>query len=281
MNALEARVVDEFPGQSRISRGVRAFVMFGVKQAWVSLFGGLMLLALLLTHWFYPPDAVLPRYDVLTLVAISIQYMMLRLGLETWDEVAVILLFHVAGTAMEVFKTAVGSWVYPEASYLHIGGVPLFSGFMYASVGSYIARAVRAFDLRFTGHPGFGQTSALTLGIYANFFSHHYWIDLRIPLMLWTVWAFRRCIVHFRIGRTFHRMPMIASFLLIALFIWFAENLGTFSHAWLYPSQRDEWNMVSLHKLGAWFMLTIMSYVIVTFVKKPITFTPTIQEIET
>ncbi|WP_347558066.1 DUF817 domain-containing protein [Robbsia sp. KACC 23696] len=264
------RVLGNRSGDTGFSRGVRAFILFGVKQAWVSLFGGLMLLALLLTHWFYPADAVLPRYDFLTLLAIAIQCMMLRLGLETWDEVAVILLFHVAGTAMEVFKTAVGSWVYPEASYLHIGGVPLFSGFMYASVGSYIARACRAFDLRFTGHPGLRQTGALTLGIYANFFLHHYWIDCRYVLMLWTAFAFRRCMVYFRIGRTFHRMPMLLSFVLIALFIWFSENLGTFSHAWLYPSQRDGWSMVSIHKLGAWFMLTIMSYVIVTLVKRPV-----------
>ncbi|MGR5503916.1 DUF817 family protein, partial [Vibrio sp. DNB22_10_4] len=82
-----------------------------------------------------------------------IQIALLWLKLETWDEAKVILMFHVAGTGMEVFKTAVGSWIYPEASLLRIGGVPLFTGFMYASVGSYIARAWREFDLRFSHHP--------------------------------------------------------------------------------------------------------------------------------
>jgi uncharacterized membrane protein YoaT (DUF817 family) len=53
----------------------------------------------------------------------------------------VIAIFHLVGTVMEVFKTAHGSWIYPEPSLLRIGGVPLFSGFMYACIGSYLARA--------------------------------------------------------------------------------------------------------------------------------------------
>ena len=71
---------------------------------------------------------------------------MLAFRLETWREARVILIFHVVGTVMELFKTSAGSWVYPEASLLHIGAVPLFSGFMYAAVGSYIARVWRIFD---------------------------------------------------------------------------------------------------------------------------------------
>jgi uncharacterized membrane protein YoaT (DUF817 family) len=31
--------------------------------------------------------------------------------------------------------------------------VPLFTGFMYAAIGSYIARCWRLFDFRFTRHP--------------------------------------------------------------------------------------------------------------------------------
>src|SRR3712207_6887532 len=51
-------------------------------------------------------------------------------------------------TIMEVHKTAIGSWAYPEASLFRIGGVPLFTGFMYAAVGSYLARVWRLFDFR-------------------------------------------------------------------------------------------------------------------------------------
>src|SRR3546814_1856982 len=52
----------------------------------------------------------------------------LALRMETWAEARVILMFHVVGTAMELFKTSVGSWIYPEASVLRLGGVPLFTG---------------------------------------------------------------------------------------------------------------------------------------------------------
>ena len=91
------------------------FLLFGFKQGWACLFGGLLLALLLATHLFYPDDATLARYDFLTLAALGIQIGMLAFRLETWDEAKVILIFHVVGTAMEVFKTYAGSWVYPEA----------------------------------------------------------------------------------------------------------------------------------------------------------------------
>ncbi|RAS17346.1 DUF817 domain-containing protein [Paraburkholderia bryophila] len=269
LEALIARLLRVPDGPGHLPSALHTFFVFGIKQAWVCLFGGLMVALLVGTHLWYPAHAVIPRYDVLTLSAVVIQILLVWLRLEEWDEVKVILLFHVAGTGMELFKTAVGSWVYPEASYLHIGGVPLFSGFMYASVGSYITRACREFDLRFTAHPSLKVTLALSAAIYVNFFLHHYWFDCRYLLMLGVAFAFRRCQVYFRIGSVYHRMPLLLGFFLIAVFIWLAENLGTLSHAWLYPSQMQGWSMVSVGKLGAWFMLTIMSYVLVTLVNRP------------
>ena len=52
----------------------------------------------------------------------------------------------------------------------------------------------------------------------------------------------------------------------IALFIWFAENIGTFAAAWVYPNQKDGWAMVSPAKLGSWFLLMILSYAMVAAV---------------
>ena len=124
------------------------FLLFGFKQGWACLFGGLMLAMLLATHLFYPADAPIHRYDALTLGALAIQIGMLAFRLETWAEAKVILAFHIVGTAMEIFKTSAGSWVYPEPALLRIAGVPLFSGFMYACVGSYSARVWRLFDFR-------------------------------------------------------------------------------------------------------------------------------------
>ena len=74
---------------------------------------------------------------------------------------------------MEIFKTQAGSWIYPEPNFFRIGGVPLFSGFMYACIGSYLCRAWRLFDFEFSHHPRRLGLAALSVAIYLNFFSHH------------------------------------------------------------------------------------------------------------
>jgi uncharacterized membrane protein YoaT (DUF817 family) len=224
---------------------------------------------LLLSSWLlYPADAWLSRYDFLTLAALAIQVALLACGLETREEASVILLFHIAGTIMEVFKTSAGSWIYPEASFLRIGGVPLFSGFMYASIGSYIARAWRLFDFRFVRHPPFAATAWLAVAIYANFFTHHYLPDMRLLLFAATAWLFGPAWVEFRIREAHRRMPLLLGLVLVATFIWLAENIGTFTSAWRYPAQRDSWHMVPLQKLGAWLLLMTISYVMVSAVAR-------------
>lgn len=215
-------------------------LLFGFKQGWACLFGGLLLALLLGTHLFYPDSAPLHRYDFLTLAAIAIQAGMLAFRLETWREARVILIFHVVGTVMELFKTQAGSWTYPEASVLHIGAVPLFSGFMYAAVGSYIARVWRIFDFRFTHYPPQWATWLLAAAIYINFFTHHFTLDIRWGLFAVTALIYWRTRVHFRNWRAHRWMPLLVGFGLVALFIWFAENIATFANAWHYPGQEAE-----------------------------------------
>jgi uncharacterized membrane protein YoaT (DUF817 family) len=243
------------------------FLLFGFKQGWACLFGGLLLTLLLGTHLFYPDGAPLHRYDFLTLAAIAIQAGMLAFRLETWREARVILIFHVVGTVMELFKTQAGSWTYPEASMLHIGAVPLFSGFMYAAVGSYIARVWRIFDFRFSHYPPVWMTWALAAAIYVNFFTHHFTIDIRWGLFAATAVIFWRTRVHFRNWRVHRWMPLLVGFGLVALFIWFAENIATFANAWNYPGQEQEWRMVSIAKYGSWYLLMLISFVLVTLVQ--------------
>jgi len=243
------------------------FLLFGFKQAWACLFGALLLALLLLTHFFYPEDAALYRYDYRTLAALSIQMVILLYRLETWGEAKVIAIFHVVGTVMELFKTAAGSWVYLEDSLLHIGAVPLFSGFMYASVGSYIARVWRIFDFRYTAYPARWATYVLAAAIYVNFFAHHWLPDIRLVLFALTFWLFWKTRVHFCNWRTHRWMPLLLGFLLVALFIWFAENIGTFARAWTYPGQESAWQMVSFAKLGSWYLLMLISFVLVSVVQ--------------
>jgi uncharacterized membrane protein YoaT (DUF817 family) len=239
------------------------FLLFGFKQGWACLFGALMLALLLGTHLIYPANAPLARYDFLTIAAVLIQFGMLAFRLETLSEAKVILVFHFVGTIMEIFKTAHGSWQYPEANLLRIGGVPLFSGFMYAAVGSYIARIWRIFDFQFSGYPNTIAAQVLAVAIYVNFFAHHWLPDLRLLLFAAMGLLFWRTRIWFRVWRKFRWMPLLLGFFLVGGFIWFAENISTFSHAWLYPSQRHGWAMVSPSKLGAWYLLMYISFILV------------------
>jgi len=245
------------------------FLRFGVKQAWACLFGGIMLALLVATHLWYPADAPLARYDFLVLAALAVQIALVARKLEAFEEAKVILLFHVVGTLMEVFKISVGSWIYPEPSILRIAGVPLFSGFMYASIGSYLARAWRLFDFRFTHHPPMWSVMALCGAIYLNFYSHHYGPDLRLGLFGVTGLMFGRTMIHYRIWRVYRSMPLLLGWGLVALFIWFAENIGTFTRTWLYPNQLHGWSLVTLGKLSSWFLLLIISYALVALVNRP------------
>lgn len=64
-------------------------------------------------------------------------------------------------------------------------------------------------------------------------------------------------------------MPVLLASVLVAFFIWIAENIGTATGAWLYPSQVEAWHLVPVTKLVAWFLLLMISVVIVTFVYPP------------
>lgn len=264
----EARLA-HWAAQKPLMRFVYEFARFGVKQAWACLFGAIMLALIIATHLWYPKGAALARYDFLVFAALGVQALMLAAKLETWEEAKVILLFHVTGTAMEIFKTSVGSWIYPEGGVFHIGGVPLFTGFMYAAVGSFIARCWRLFDFRFVRHPPLWSVMALALAIYANFFLHHYFADLRLALFAVAALLFGRTWICYRVWHVYRRMPFLLACGLTALFIWVAENLGTLTKTWVYPNQLNGWAMVSFGKLSSWYLLLIISYAMVALVNRP------------
>jgi uncharacterized membrane protein YoaT (DUF817 family) len=262
-------VAQAWADRSRLNGWAFEFLWFGLKQAWACLFGGAMLAMILGTFLLWPDDSPVSRYDFLVVGAVAIQAAMLALRLETWAEARVILLFHIAGTIMELFKTAHGSWLYPEDSLLRIGAVPLFSGFMYAAVGSYIARVQRIFHIRVRRYPPEWTTWVLAAAIYVNFFAHHWLPDVRLALFVATALLFGRGWFYFTADRKRRSMPLLLGFFLVALFIWFAENLATYGRAWAYPGQEAGWEMVSLAKLGSWYLLMIISVVLVSLVHRP------------
>src|SRR3954464_5451055 len=185
---------------------------------------------------------------------------------ETGREVAVIFGFHLVGLALELFKVRQGSWSYPDTGSATIGGVPLYSGFMYAAVGSYVCQAWRRFDLRITSYRA-RATACVALLIYLNFFTSHLTWDVRLPLSLVLLFVTRRTWVHFTVGRRRYAMPLALSFGLIGFFLWAAENAATFLRAWQYPSQQSVWTLVHAAKLGSWSLLVVVSIVLVAAVK--------------
>lgn len=261
---IERRLGDAV--RARLPHVLAEFVMFGLKQGWACLFGALMLAAILASKAVWQPDWPVQRYDALFAFALLTQAAFLWWRLETWDEARVILLFHLTGTAMEWFKVGAGSWGYPEPGLFKLLGVPLFSGFMYASVGSYIARVIRIFDMRFAPYPRYWQSLALAAAIYANFFAHHFLPDIRLVLFAATLLMFGRTRVWFTVGRRYW-MPMPLAAFLASLFLWLAENIGTATGTWLYSGQGPQ-QIVSLGKLGSWYLLLHVSFVTVSLVSR-------------
>jgi uncharacterized membrane protein YoaT (DUF817 family) len=244
------------------------FLVFGLKQAAACVFAGSFLFLLAISGHIAIPG--LARYDFLFLSAIAIQIVLIAVRLENWREVAVLSLFHLIGMGLELFKTSpsVRSWSYPEAAFFHLKTVPLYSGFMYASVASYIMQAWRLMQVRLTAFPSFPLAVGLCAAIYANFFTNHYMLDLRWPLAACVLLLFRRTQVRFTVTVSERRMPLALSFLLIAFFIWVAENIATYFGAWQYPHQKRQWAIVGPTKISSWMLLVIISFIIVAALKE-------------
>ncbi|MDJ0822663.1 MAG: DUF817 domain-containing protein [Paracoccaceae bacterium] len=251
--------------RQRLPAPLAELVMFTLKQGWACLFGFLMLIGLIVTDRIWQDDWTLARYDALVIWAVGLQAAFLIFKLETLQEAKVILLFHLTGTAMELFKVNAGSWSYPEPSLLKFWGVPFFSGFMYAAVGSYMARVIRIFDMRFAPYPPFWVTVVLATAIYVNFFAHHFLPDARYVLIVATLVIFARTRIWFSIGDHPRWMPLPLAAFLTSIFLWIAENVGTNTGTWLYAGQ-ETFDMVSFAKMGSWYLLLYVSFVTVTLV---------------
>jgi len=246
----------------------KEFLVFGAKQAASCVFAGSFLFLLAISGHLRIPG--LARYDFLFLSAVAIQILLVSIRLENWREVGVLSIFHLLGMGLELFKTspAVRSWSYPEPSIFHVRTVPLYSGFMYASVASYIMQSWRYCKLRMTGFPNFWVAVTLCAAIYANFFTNHYLPDIRWILAAAVVVLFRKTRVHFTVVQRERTMPLVLSFLLIGFFIWIAENIATYFGAWVYPHQAQQWAIVGPTKISSWMLLVIISVIIVAALKE-------------
>lgn len=269
LSALDEHLLaqHEQPGLNGPSRFALELLYFGIKEVRACLFVGLFFAAV----FTVPREGIIgiPRYDVLLLVALAIQAWMVWAKLETVDELKAITVFHLVGFALEVFKTSNGikSWTYPDFAYAKVLGVPLFSGFMYAAVGSYIVQAWRLLELRVIHHPPYWMATVMGVVIYANFFTHHYIGDYRWYIAACALGLYARSTVVFRPLDRERKMPLLLAFMLIGFFIWLAENISTFFGVWKYPNQLGAWSAVHVGKWSSWSLLVIMTFTIVANLK--------------
>ena len=248
---------------SRTRFAAAQLLRFAWLEAQCCLFAAAVFLGLALSRVLPLPIA---RYDALLGYAVVLTVVFYLTRLETAREVAVIFAFHLIGLALELFKVRMGSWAYPEDAWTKVAGVPLYAGFMYAAVGSYICQAFRRLDLRVDRFP-WVPAVALAVGAYANFFTHHYLPDLRWVLAAGFVAVLWRSRVFYTVGRCRYAMPLSLSFVLVGFFLWLAENAATFLGAWRYPDQAQLWQLVHVGKWGSWALLVSLSFVLVAAVK--------------
>src|SRR5262249_35499974 len=130
----------EQPG-ARCARpsGMRFFVAQLCRFSWlearccafaVAVFGGLAVSKVV--------PLPIARYDALLAYCVLVTVLFRLAGWETTRDVLVIAGFHLVGLVFELVKVPLGSWSYPEPAVTKVLGVPLYSGFLYAAVGSYV-----------------------------------------------------------------------------------------------------------------------------------------------
>lgn len=253
--------------RSPLPAPLKEFLAFGYKEARACIFAGSFFGLLFVSTKVEVPG--LARYDLILIGAVVIQIALLASRIESTDELKMIMLFHVLGFALEAFKTHpdIGSWSYPEDGVTKLGTVPLYSGFMYSAIGSYLSQAWRLFDLRLIRYPPKWLTVVVSLAIYANFFLNAFVADVRWYLFAAVFAIFVRTRIYFTpLDRTCW-MPAWLAFVLIAFFVWIAENISTFFKAWQYPDQALGWRVVDLHKITSWSLLVIISFVLIVDLK--------------
>ncbi|MFJ7073782.1 DUF817 domain-containing protein [Streptomyces sp. NPDC098781] len=207
------------------------------------------------------PGLPVARYDLLVVYGVLLTLLFWLRGWENGRDIAVIAVCHVIGLAFELVKVSLGSWSYPEPAVLKFAGVPLYGGFLYAAVGSYVCRAWRLFDLELVRYRP-RSTAVVAAAIYVNFFSHHWLPDARWPLAGLLLAVTAGTSVRFKVRGARLRMPLALSFVLIGFFLWIAENLATYVGAWRYPYQLDGWQPVGVEKFGAWSLLISVTFVL-------------------
>ncbi|MEI6345902.1 MAG: DUF817 family protein [bacterium] len=130
------------------------------------------------------------------------------------------------------------------SNHIPLFGLARYDFLFIAAVGSYISQAWKIMKFRLSDYEHYAASAVLCFLIYLNFFTNHYIYDFRYFLIAAVFAFFWKTRVYFTVSSKERYMPMNIGFLLIASFIWVAENISTYLGAWKYPDQ--------VHMCGAW-----------------------------
>ncbi len=231
------------------------FLYFGYKQLKGITFGLLLVIGFLLT------TNLEHRYDILFIYAIVIQVILYKFKFETKSDIYVICIFHLIGLSMELIEVNINhSWSYNDTGLFYIGSVSIFTGFMYAAVGSYVTKEFKLLDLKLNNMPSNKFLIIYSIAILANFIFNNYVYDFRYFLIIILILFYSKVKLNYKPNERKYQFYPPLTFLLIGFFIWIAENISTYQGIWVYPNQIPVWHMVHLSKITSWMLLSIVSF---------------------
>jgi uncharacterized membrane protein YoaT (DUF817 family) len=233
---------------------------FGRTLAVSAVFPAVIFATLALTkHLDFGP---VPRYDALFIAFVLLQLALILAKFEDWHDARIAVSFHLVGLGLELYKVNVGAWTYPEEAFTKIHNVPLYSGFMYGSVAAFLSQLWKRMRFSLIHWPAPFAVALVGMGIYLHYFVSGYGAGMRSLLMLATGWLFARSRLEYSNSGERRSIPVLFVFSALGLFVWIAENLATYLGAWAYPYQLEHWQMVTLSKINAWFLLGIVSFIL-------------------
>ncbi len=212
------------------------------------------------------------KFDLLFIYAIIIQIILVKIKYETLRETLVILIFHLIGLTMEIVEVRInGSWTYhADGTWLALFGIPLFTGFMYASMGSFASKAYDEMKMKIDNYPKNKYLYPYSLFVYLNFMTNNHIFDFRWILMATIILLIWKCKINFKLLDRIFWMPANIACGLTAFFILIVENIATYLRVWSYPNQIHGWKIVGFDKFTSWYLLFAVSFIVVYGVKNKI-----------
>ena len=89
------------------------------------------------------------------------------------------------------------------------------------------------------------------------------WIVIAVLILV--LWRTR---ISFRLPSGQRQIPVVVGLAAVGFAIWIAENIGTRCGAWRYPYQEHAWRCVDLGKISSWFLLVMITFLIVAELKR-------------